>query len=285
MQEFIETALLHMSYVDPFGKKYGCPIILSNYASQDYLGDTEVIQKAPHDVVDSINLTIFTDNDTEGAIDPVTQNIDKNKFMLCGIRKLGRATIRSQGLTGHPAYFEIVRRGITNDGALKNIQSKALMGWRKDGQHKLLKFNNARMSHFNFVEAGLDIGTTMIKEQREYVDFAPGIALMLRYEWMATVRFKGGGAIQVPASHAAIIDLFKLRDVPDGKSRRPALLTWIRQHLRRIKHDVDAWTTVRRHLRGTTVFEWNDCSVTLQLPQYELERLPLTHRLRAPALT
>lgn len=51
-------------------------------------------------------------------------------------------------------------------------------------------------------------------------------------------------------------ELFSLRDIPDGYSRRLALLHWVSKHLRRKPTNREEKTEVRRHLRGRTNFDW-----------------------------
>lgn len=58
-------------------------------------------------------------------------------------------------------------------------------------------------------------------------------------------------------------ELFSLRDIPDGHSRRLALLHWVSKHLRRKPTNHEEKTEVRRYLRGRTDFDWLEIKGTI----------------------
>lgn len=51
-------------------------------------------------------------------------------------------------------------------------------------------------------------------------------------------------------------ELFSLRDIPDGYTRRVALLHWVAKHLRRKPSNHEERIEVKQYLRGHTNFEW-----------------------------
>lgn len=51
-------------------------------------------------------------------------------------------------------------------------------------------------------------------------------------------------------------ELFSLREIPDGRKRRLALLHWVSKHLRTKPSNPDEKVEVKKYLRGQTDFEW-----------------------------
>lgn len=76
--------------------------------------------------------------------------------------------------------------------------------------------------------------------------------------WRTRLAWDGCPAITIPTSPAGIIDLFRLRDIPNGASRRQALLHWVRSHSRSLRNGSVA--EVKAHLRGESRFAWNGLS-------------------------
>ena len=52
-------------------------------------------------------------------------------------------------------------------------------------------------------------------------------------------------------------ELFKMRDIPDGRRRRVALRHWVASHMRRKPTKPDEQVAVREYLRGAKDFSWN----------------------------
>lgn len=59
--------------------------------------------------------------------------------------------------------------------------------------------------------------------------------------------------IKIPTHPDASKELLKLRDIPEGMRRRPALINWVAEHARECKN---VETTVKRHLRGREEVNW-----------------------------
>jgi hypothetical protein len=109
---------------------------------------------------------------------------------------------------------------------------------------------------------------------------APGIALTQHYEWRVTLGYHGCVSIGLPTTPAGCREVFKLRDIPEGKARREALRNFVCEHTR--KHpatdDEEARIVVREHLRGSTRFNWNGLRCTIHPAQADLIRLGLTRK-------
>lgn len=83
------------------------------------------------------------------------------------------------------------------------------------------------------------------------------VALTNEYEWAVNIGYGGGATVRVPVSPPAVKDLFRLRDMPEGRSRRAALRHWVSSHWRKKHSDPKAEVEVRRHFRGVERFNWN----------------------------
>jgi hypothetical protein len=68
-------------------------------------------------------------------------------------------------------------------------------------------------------------------------------------------------SIKIPLHPEASKYLFKLREVPINKQRRPMLRNWIIEHTRTLKNNIV--TDVRDHLRGNVKFDFADYECTI----------------------
>lgn len=77
--------------------------------------------------------------------------------------------------------------------------------------------------------------------------------------WTVSLGPADGVKLAFITDPVGVAEAFALRDVPEGKSRRAAIMHWVRQHSRQ-KRDGSV-TEVIRHLRGQTNFVWNGLAV------------------------
>lgn len=99
--------------------------------------------------------------------------------------------------------------------------------------------------------------------ERQFV-LGCGLAVYLQQEiergWHVVLGYDDAPGIRFASSPAGAIECFRLRDIPNGKSRRAALLHWVNAHWRRSLSAADeqsAVVEVRKHLRGQRSFSWN----------------------------
>lgn len=105
---------------------------------------------------------------------------------------------------------------------------------------------------------------------------ACSVAFSLRYEWLVVIGAEDNASILVPVERMACKELFRLRDIPEGKARRAALLHFVTQHWKRSRSQApaeDPAVFVREHLRGQTKFTWNGLTCEVIPPKYDVERL------------
>ncbi len=107
------------------------------------------------------------------------------------------------------------------------------------------------------------------------------ITFSRHFLWNALVGLEGHPRVSLCTDAVGAQELFRLRDVPSGATRRAALLHWVGEHWRRNRKDPALETQVRAHLRGATEFTWNGLYVKLTPSQADLNKAEELRGLRA----
>lgn len=76
-------------------------------------------------------------------------------------------------------------------------------------------------------------------------------------KWHVKIAYEDSPSIKFSCSPTGAAEVFRLRDIPNGKSRRAALRNWVSAHYRKPIDDRNALIEVRKHLRGQTKFSWS----------------------------
>jgi hypothetical protein len=125
------------------------------------------------------------------------------------------------------------------------------------------------------------------REQLEYDSLCFSIgtcsASVSRLWWRVLVRFGGQRpGIQLYTDATGVKDFFRFREIPEGRTRRDALVHWVSDHWRQNRFDPDIENYVREHLRGSRNFDWHNLAGTIELPEPEIEReqTAIVHRKR-----
>lgn len=83
---------------------------------------------------------------------------------------------------------------------------------------------------------------------------SPMIWMDFASDFMDIIEIKNEkSTIKIPTHPDASKELLKLREIPEGMKRRPALINWVAEHARECKN---VETTVKRHLRGREEVDW-----------------------------
>jgi hypothetical protein len=101
--------------------------------------------------------------------------------------------------------------------------------------------------------------------------YAANRAFCRRYEWSVLLSQDGAPAISFQTDPIGAREAFRLRDIPNGASRRAALLHWVKEHWRKKRSDSAEETRVRAHLRGQEEFVWNGLHCRIKASQYDRE--------------
>jgi hypothetical protein len=111
--------------------------------------------------------------------------------------------------------------------------------------------------------------------------FMTSIALRQRYEWAVALGLENSPSIRFSTDPTGIKEVFRIRDLPEGKDRREALLTWVSDNWREDRFDPEVETYVRKHLRGAVQFSWNGLSGEVIPAQFDLEQRDILIAKRA----
>lgn len=101
---------------------------------------------------------------------------------------------------------------------------------------------------------------------------AIAVALRQRYEWAVNIGFEKSPSVRIVTDPTGMKELFRLREVADGRDRRDTLMTWVSDHWRKQRVDDDIETYVRQHLRGTTKFQWRGMECEIVPAQFDIEQ-------------
>lgn len=116
------------------------------------------------------------------------------------------------------------------------------------------------------------LGLTTNRDEGLQAQLMTSVALTQRYEWAASFALPESPSIRIATDPTGIKEFFKLRDIPEGKDRREALMTWVTDHWRQDRKDPDIELYVRKHLRGATKFEWGGFNCEILPSLYDIER-------------
>lgn len=104
------------------------------------------------------------------------------------------------------------------------------------------------------------------------VRLATSLALRHRYEWAVALGLEGAPSIRFVTDPTGIKEAWRVRDLPEGRDRREALMTWVSDHWRQSRYDPDMETYVRKHLRGALSFEWRGMQGEIIPAPYDIEK-------------
>lgn len=201
-------------------------------------------------------------NDGEPAVWP----IDYREVMACpDMNVLGLDTVRTLAHSDRRHY----RIKVFSKYMVSCVFSD--LSW--DGTIRL--FDDSAYSLVSGVWVRADGKPTSEIDQRRIPERF-GSALADRYEWSVWVGHGDSPRLRFRSDPRGAMEVFRFRDIPDGRQRRAALLNWVRGHKRRTSgnqlNEADA-TWVRRHMRGVQDFMWGGFRCRIAPPAYDMEHL------------
>lgn len=119
-------------------------------------------------------------------------------------------------------------------------------------------------------------GITLTKELA-YPKIAALSELSAKLEWSVIFRMPDSPGIRITSDPIGIRELMRIRDVPNGMSRRQALRHWVKGHYRKSRVDKNVDSEVRQHLRGATKCDWFGLNVEI-VPSMTDEELNAAHK-------
>ncbi len=178
-----------------------------------------------------------------------TEPTRRPKFHLGHFRSVSPKEVRGKVASAAPYYVEQCAGYVYDDGEYWG--AAAYLGWQGRCWRILPRFRD-------------DHHATRVPEViSDRVRIAQSVAFTKRWWWLATLRLDDGPALSLPTDPVGVQELFRLRDLPAGGTRRAALLHWVAEHWRKRRNDPHTEGRVRAHLRGATDFTWNGLSVKI----------------------
>jgi len=113
---------------------------------------------------------------------------------------------------------------------------------------------------------------TLDAQFSDIINVGHGIRFTQDYFWSVQLGWIGLPLIRIPTDPVGAREVFRLRDIPEGKARRAALRHWVEEHWRKDRRDPSEEVKVREHLRGKTVFTWGDLQCIITPSTYDIER-------------
>lgn len=108
----------------------------------------------------------------------------------------------------------------------------------------------------------------------ERLNLAHGVQFTARYQWTVYLAAPPYPGILIPTSPAGVLEAWRLRELPEGASRRNALRHVVNAHIRHTENEeTQADIFVREHLRGQETFRWNGLVVRITPSRFDLERI------------
>lgn len=104
-----------------------------------------------------------------------------------------------------------------------------------------------------------------------------GLIFQQYFKWKVTLGYEGFPHISLTCTPEGAREVFRLRDLPEGKMRRTAIRHWVGEHVRRKKSDPNEFVKVLDYLRGETVFTWNGLRCSIQPSRSDLNHYYRLH--------
>lgn len=116
-----------------------------------------------------------------------------------------------------------------------------------------------------------DDGSAVDDEFYSVAKMAMSVQFTREHEWRVNLGVNGGASLALQTDPEGVLAAFRMRDVPDGKKRREALIHWVREHWRQRRRGGES--KVREHLRGQTRFSWFGLDCRVVPPAVDAKRL------------
>ncbi len=144
------------------------------------------------------------------------------------------------------------------DAALMHIDgtySSYRTYWRKEGG-KYRNFNPFRHSMMS------------TEDRNPMIRAHFGMIYRSHFCWHVSLGYGDGPGLKFECTPQGAAEVFRLRDIPEGKNRRSAIKHWVKEH-RRIREG--KVSSVIAHLRGAETFIWNGMRCTIAPAQSDID--------------
>lgn len=179
--------------------------------------------------------------------------VDRTAVRMNRVRTVSPGTVRGKLKIFRSPIIEVSDSAFRADGTFFGVQNYY---WANN--HQWLGGSGGRPDKEEHSVAFTDIA------------IAKAVAFGRRYEWRVALGHVGGASISFQTNPQGAMEIFRLRDIPEGRTRRAALRNWVSEHWR--KRGTEDERKVRAHLRGATEFTWNGLRCLIRPSQFDLEK-------------
>ena len=172
-----------------------------------------------------------------------------------------------------PRMIEVHEQSIWPDGrASGSVAAYAVINGRAVDADTRNHPGGARRVHIGDIHGGRPKEVYAYDITQE-IAMAHGIELRKEYRWSVLLGEEGIPRARFVTDPIGIREVFRLRDMPSGASRRAALRHWVRHHWRK-KRDpgADDLAFVRAHMRGKLSFAWQGLSCQIEPSRDDMRR-------------
>jgi len=146
-------------------------------------------------------------------------------------------------------YSEIDRYGKFLKFPVSRKYAKQYVVTQKYNPRWLLRFERGRMECISSESADLYSSRRL----SFLCPFLCGVAQSIGCYWLVKAKFDAlCPSLTLLTDPTGVKEFWRLRDVPEGRVRRSALLHWVEEHWRKTRNDPDVEAFVRKHMRGET---------------------------------
>lgn len=199
----------------------------------------------------------------DGRVDVVTLGADgedgdwrDGRFALTRLRGIPPETARGRVHTWAKHFVEVSRVWVQGEAPAEG--------------HRHL-FGSNGDCRWRAVQAGYKREPTKDDVWTRIIQLHLGLQFTRRYYWSVELGYQGLPQIRFPTTGAGAREVFRLRDLPEGRDRRQALRHWVKGHWRQRPGGGDP-ALVRDYLRGQTDFVWHGLRCQLRPSRFDLER-------------
>lgn len=254
-ERYLDNILAFMALSDPkykFEKMHRYPLqhfspslVISTECDEAIAGSLDANLNTPEIFADAemedvrdcnVDISILTTGSEAGL-----------KYQVCRYRLLSAKEKRGLYFSGFPAV-EAVYGHISEDGTFNT--GKVI--YVRRGQQWLVAPGRTH-----------PMAPLYTDEHTQSLRCVFGLIFRQYFKWTVTLGYEGFPHISLTCTPDGAREVFRLRDIPEGKSRRSAIRHWVGQHLRQKKSDPNEYVKVLDYLRGETSFTWNGlrCSI------------------------
>lgn len=132
------------------------------------------------------------------------------------------------------------------------------------------------------IKSWIDEPNSMYMQMIKTFHIALQLALTYDYEWSCYIKEnKDSIGVRIPISPSSSKDIFQLRDLPDGKQRKSAIVNFVKEHYRNVDNSdgTDKQVLISKHLRGELKFNWRGLEVHIIPSPYDLRKIKTNKKI------